>query len=351
MKRNYIKMKSRVLVLAAALLTGGTTLAQDFHLSQYEAAPLFLNPAMTGMFNGHYRIHAHYRNQWRAIATKPFTTAAASFDMPWKKYAFGAQVLNYRAGTGNYNALSFLLSGAYDFAIDRKTNNFHHISGGLQAGFLHKAVNLSKLTFHNQYISTGGGGFDQGIASGETANSVSVFMPDVNVGIMYYFADNRARFNPFGGVTVSHLTQPDEAYFNNSKLPIRYTFHVGTKVNLNDKFQLMPQVLNMHQTNDRELTMSMYLHYYMSEPDAFIIFGPTYRISGPLSKSKPGYKEKDAAVIEAGFKQGAYTYKLSYDINTSTLKPVSEGKGALELSITYTPKRQNPNPIPSCPRL
>jgi len=349
----HLRSKFCLLLLStAALFPLKEATAQDFHLSQYEAAPLFLNPALTGGFNGYYRLHAHYRTQWSAVATKPFVTAGVSFDMPYKKYAFGAQVLNYRAGTGNYNALSFLLSGAYDYAIDKKTNNYHHISGGLQAGFLQKTVNLSKLTFGNQYVGTDGGTFDTGIASGESASTVSEFLPDINMGIVYYFADNQSRFNPFGGISLSHINQPNEAYFNgNSKLPIRYTIHAGTKINLTEKIQLMPQFLNMHQTNDRELTMSVYLHYYLPEPDAYIIFGPTYRISGPLSKSKPGYKEKDAAVLEAGFKQGSYIYKVSYDINTSTLKPISEGKGALELSITYVPKRNNPNPIPSCPRL
>ena len=48
--------------------------AQDFHLSQYDAAALNANPAMTGVFKGEYRIHAHYRNQWSAFTTKPFTT-------------------------------------------------------------------------------------------------------------------------------------------------------------------------------------------------------------------------------------------------------------------------------------
>ncbi len=350
MKRTFHTKVIGAMLFLGTLVPAGMQ-AQDFHLSQYEAAPLYLNPAMTGMFNGHYRIHAHYRNQWRAIATKPFTTAGASFDMPYKKYAFGAQILNYRAGTGNYNALSFLLSGGYDYAIDNKTNNYHHISGGLQLGFLHKSVNLNKLTWGNQYVGTQGGQFDVGIASGESAGSVSQFMPDLNMGIMYYFADNRARFNPFAGLSVNHINHPDEAYFSASKLPVHWTIHAGTKIGINEKIQLMPQFMNMHQTNDRELTMSMYLHYYLTESDAYIIFGPTYRISGPLSKSKPGYREKDAFVLEAGFKQGDYIYKISYDINTSTLKPVSDGKGALELSITYTPKRQNPNPIPSCPRL
>ncbi len=54
--------------------------AQDFHLSQYDAAALNTNPALTGAFRGNYRLHGHYRNQWSTVATRPFTTGLLAFD-------------------------------------------------------------------------------------------------------------------------------------------------------------------------------------------------------------------------------------------------------------------------------
>jgi len=96
-----------------------TIKAQDFHLSLYDAAPLFLNPAMTGLVEGKMRLHAHYRNQWNAIAYKPFTTALVSFDMPKGKWGFGGQVSNMRAGFGNYNVFQALGSVSYAVPIDK----------------------------------------------------------------------------------------------------------------------------------------------------------------------------------------------------------------------------------------
>src|SRR5687767_13803302 len=91
-----------------------TLQAQDFHLSLYDAGPLFLNPAMTGLVEGKMRAHGQYRNQWNSVAFKPFTTALVSFDMPKDKWGFGGQVTNMRAGIGNYNVLQILGSVAYD---------------------------------------------------------------------------------------------------------------------------------------------------------------------------------------------------------------------------------------------
>ena len=60
--------------------------AQDVHFSQYYAAPLTLNPALTGLVNGVFRASFNYRNQWFNIPTlntiAPYQTYQASFDMP-----------------------------------------------------------------------------------------------------------------------------------------------------------------------------------------------------------------------------------------------------------------------------
>src|ERR1019366_1920087 len=100
-------------VLFLFLFFPSIVFAQDFHLSQYDALPMFLNPAMTGMFDGEYRVNAQYRTQWAAIATKPFTPSGISFDMPVKKFGMGLQLLDYHEGPalGVYSAL---LSVGYD---------------------------------------------------------------------------------------------------------------------------------------------------------------------------------------------------------------------------------------------
>src|SRR6185369_15701385 len=101
--KNY---KKHIIVFCVFAIT--LVKAQDFHLSMYDAAPLFLNPAMTGLVEGKMRAHAQYRNQWNSVAYKPFTTALISFDMPKGKWGFGGQVSNMRAGIGNYNVFQLL---------------------------------------------------------------------------------------------------------------------------------------------------------------------------------------------------------------------------------------------------
>jgi len=53
----------------------------DARFSQFYAAPLQLNPAMNGVFDGTWRTVINYRDQWASVLDKQsFRTVAASFD-------------------------------------------------------------------------------------------------------------------------------------------------------------------------------------------------------------------------------------------------------------------------------
>jgi type IX secretion system PorP/SprF family membrane protein len=339
MKRFYdiIKKSFSILLVAITLLLSAKKgHAQDFHLSQYDAPPMFLNPAMTGMFDGKYRIHAHYRTQWAAVASKPFTTTGISFDMPVKKFGVGVQIMDYRAGAGSYNVFSALLSIGYDIVFDENKN--HHLAVGIQGGLVHKTVDLNKLTFGNQYTTAGNGTFDSNLPSGEMLANPRILNHDINAGFLYYYSKENVRVNPFIGFSAFHLTQPKESFYEtNNRLPLRYYVHGGLKINVNEKIQLLPKGIYMRESNASEYTATLLLHYYLND-DTYLIFGPTYR-------------SHDAGIIEAGIKKGPYTCRLSYDINTSSLQTVSNHRGGFEISLTYVAQRKKPNPLANCPRL
>jgi type IX secretion system PorP/SprF family membrane protein len=298
---------------------------------------MYLNPAMTGMFDGKYRLHTQYRTQWSAVATKPYVTTGASFDMPVKKYGVGFQVLNYRAGVGNYNAFSALVSGAYDVVLDLEKN--HHLAMGMQAGVEQKSFNPDKLSFGSQYTFDNGGGFDMSMPNGEAFSRTNIMMFDVNAGALYYYSKDNSRINPFVGVSAFHLNNPKESfYITANKLPVRYYVHGGVKVNVNEKVQLLPKFIIMQQKNVTEVTTSLILQYYMMGSQTYLLSGFTYR-------------SKDAAIVEFGIKKEKYIARLSYDINTSSLKDASQYRGGLELAFTYIARRSKPNPLANCPRL
>jgi len=330
-------MKKIILGLFVAVLSIQGK-AQDFHLSQYDAAALNANPAMTGVFKGEYRIHAHYRNQWSAFTTKPFTTGLISFDANKGKWGFGGQIANFRAGAGGYNVISVLPSAAYKFSFGE--NKHHVITVGAQIGFFQKSINASTLTFANQYVKTDGAGeFNTALSNGENLGNNGILNLDITGGAMYYYSNPTSMINPFGGITVYHINNPTESFLGQSnKLPVRMQVILGSRIAITPNISVMPKVFIQFQKEAFEMTYAAQGQFYLSEYDLFILGGFTYR-------------NKDAAILEIGAKYANFICRYSYDINTSTLTNVSNGRGGSEISLTYIFSTPNANPVPTCPRL
>lgn len=330
-------MNKKILLVFIALLSVKTMRSQDFHLSMYDAGPLFLNPALTGVIDGSWRIHGQYRTQWKAVNFKPYNTALLSFDAPYKKWGFGGQIMNSRAGIGNFNALQGLVSAAYTIPLTK--NKAHNLTFGVQAGGTQKSMEYKLYTFNNQYITTNGGGFDQSLNTNETFASQSIIIPVVNAGAMYYYAKQQSKLNPFVGFSSFNLLTPTETFFGGSnKLPMRHYLHAGVRINITELFYLLPKVLVMRQGSADEQTLALDAGLFFKHSELYLLAGAVYRT-------------KDAAILSLGAKKNNYVAKVSYDFNTSTLTPNTNGKGGFEISFTYIKMKEKAKGKKICPRL
>ena len=330
-------------IFLIVILTFSFTLTlkgQDSHLSQYYGAPLYLNPAMNGIFNGNFRVTGQYRSQWKSV-TVPFVTTGLSYDMKFNKFSAGINIINNRAGFGNFNVLNGLLNGAYDLALD--SSKFHHISFGVQGGLVQKSIDWYKLYWDNQYVKGNGGGIDLSEGSGENFANTSSLVPDLNLGFVWYYNKPKSRLNPFLGAAVFHLTEPNETFFTNTTtLYRRFIVHGGLKININELWQFTPMFSVMQQGNFNDLSINLITHYYLKESNSLLLFGPTYRVNRG---------NRDALVFHTGLKKGKFTYRLSYDVNTSILGALSKGQGGMEFTLQYIGILMPSFPKYACPRL
>ena len=63
-----MKNLNNIPALLIALCVGAGSMAQDAQLSQFETAPITLNPALTGMFeNADFRMTSNVRSQWNSL--------------------------------------------------------------------------------------------------------------------------------------------------------------------------------------------------------------------------------------------------------------------------------------------
>lgn len=327
-------LKIYVAVLGLLLCTAKSFAQTDPHFSQYYANPLYLNPALTGVIDGDYRATVNFKQQWSALNSS-FLTGGASFDMaPKKNFAFGATILNQRAGELDFNYLSALVSGSYRLRFGAE--GLQMVSFGLQAGVINRSFDFSQARFGNQFNPISG--YDGGMMSGETLSSQSSLVPDVNAGIMYFDGNPNKSVNIFLGASAAHLTRPMDRFSgSNSRIPVRFTAHGGARIKASELLDIVPNALFMYQGNTNEVSLGAYAQLNVN-PSANILFGGNYR-------------NKDAAIAFVGLQLKNMVFGLSYDINTSTFNRASNSNGGLELSISLIGRNGLIGPNFFCPRL
>lgn len=330
-------MKKLFKIIAFSLLciTGVTRVSAqiDPHFSQYYANPLWLNPGLTGVIDGDYRVSINAKEQWGSVSSA-YTTAGASFDVaPVKNLSFGGMILNQNAGDIGFNYLSALASAAYRIRFG--SAGLDMVNFGVQAGILNKSFDISKITLGSQFD---GNVFNGNMPFNESFGSTNTLVPDVNAGVMYFDGNGDKRVNAFLGGSANHLTRPVDRFLGSDiRVPIRFTGHGGARVKAGEVLDITPNALYMKQGNATETSVGAYAQYYIN-PETDLLFGGNYRFD-------------DASIIFLGMHLKNVSVGVSYDFNVSTLNRATGSKGGLELSVSFTSRGKVSGPNFYCPRL
>ncbi|MBS4043468.1 MAG: PorP/SprF family type IX secretion system membrane protein [Chitinophagaceae bacterium] len=334
------KLFKSTLVLLTVLFSVNTQAQVDPHFSQYYVYPQWLNPALTGVMDGDYRVAAIYRSQWTNIDNGFVSIGVAGEIATSKNLNFGVGLFQQSAGNGGYKYFTPYASVAYT-GIKFGKQGTHHITIGINGGVINRRFDLSKFKYGNQYNPIVPGGFDPSILSNEVILNPSQTALDLGMGILYFDATPYKKSNAFVGFSVAHLTQPTDKFTSNSdaRVPMRFTLHGGLRINLSERVSLTPNALYLKQGTAEEKMIGAYAQIKGGEGFDFLC-GANYRF-------------KDALVPFAGFYYKDFVLGLSYDANTSDLGRMAGATNSFELSLSFTGKtRRSLSDQPFiCPRL
>lgn len=334
-----IKWKRAILINLLCFAFFGLS-AQDLHFSQFYNSPLTANPANTGfMPDVDYRVGGNYRRQFMTVPV-PYKTMSAFGDIQvannkiyngW--FGLGAVFLGDEAGAGSLQSNKLYGSVAYHQLINE--NNL--ISVGFQGGLVRKNIDITKLTFDNQW---NGKFFNIQAPSGENFANTSINYFDMNAGVNYAAFPNENSYFNFG-LSVQHLNRPRESFFNgvasgggtyDTRLSRRYTAFFNGSFKMNDRVILNPQGYVTHMAKVTQVNIGGNFQYNLSgEPG-----GQSELIAGAY------YRVKDAIIPMLGIKHKSITATFTYDATASKLTPFNSMRGGSEISIIHTgiiPKR------------
>ncbi|MCU0388767.1 MAG: PorP/SprF family type IX secretion system membrane protein [Chitinophagaceae bacterium] len=335
-------MKNLILsgLLLLVLFRSNESNAQvDPHFSQFYMFPTYLNPALTGAFDGNVRLTGIYRTQWGSVGT-PFKTYGLSGDFTTNKSMnFGGSVMNQTAGDGGFNYTTANASAAFT-GLRWGTEGTQHLVIGVNAGIVSRNFNPSKLTFGDQWNPITG--YNPGNATTESFSQTASTVFDAGVGALYYDGKAGKKANLYLGASANHITQPDDPFSaeGDATLPMRFSFHGGVRIAINEQFSLTPNALYMKQAGAEESMIGLYGQFRLSNASDLML-GVNYR-------------HEDAVAPFLGITINGMVIGLSYDSNTSDLGRSVSGTNAFEFSVSFIGKRKVKTDVDGnfvCPRL
>lgn len=310
----------------------------DPHFTQYYVYPSWTNPALTGAFDGAYRVSGIYRTQWGNIST-PYQTQGATAEFTTNKdLNLGVSLLNQTAGDGGYRYTTGYASLAYT-GLRLGAKEQHRVQLGMQVGLIQRRFDRSKLKFGDQWNPITG--FNPSNVSADVfeRNSTSSF--DVGAGLLYFNASPDTKVNFYAGYAAAHLTKPTDVFSGTgtANLPMRHTVHAGLRIKANSTFSITPNALYLKQGTATEKSLGVYASLKAAAETEFM-FGGNYRFDDAISPF-------------AGFTNKGFLIALSYDINVSDLGRAANGANSFELSLSFIGKKKVKTPEVDfvCPRL
>lgn len=318
MSKIRLKKSLKNAVLAAALMLSATAEAQDVGFSQFYANPLYLNPAFAGSAVAP-RISLTYRAQWPGLVSA-FTTVSASYDQYFPDLHGGIGVLLMTDRVGDHGALSTNMVGAmYSFRFQMSRDIF--VSAALQVSLVNTNLRWDEyLRFPDQIDREMGFSYDTRATKPDKLNK---FTPDFNAGVLVNGS------NWYGGFAVSHLTQPNVAFYSEDPVPMKITVHAGGLINVAEEGRrqsslglgtpiISPNFVYQYQGGFHYFNYGVYLDWM-----PFLV-GVWFR---------NGIENADAFIFQVGIQQDYFKVGYSYDVTVSKLANSTAGAHEITLGV------------------
>ncbi len=348
--------KLRYYIIALLILSTSYAFGQapDPRFSQFYAAPLQLNPALNGVFDGTWRTVINYRDQWSSVlGNEAFRTLGASFDFRHNivaddYIALGFDFLRDRAGESNLTLTEGNLNVSYLKKLTGTgySSRGQYLIAGTQVGVGQRTFDFGNLWFTSQFDS-----FKEEIdfssANNELLSGNTNVYLNINAGLMWYGVIDK-NFSVYAGAAVNRANSPVITFLGNNsqRAEQRWVAHAGAEIPLGDELSVLPAIAVNIQGPSRSYTFGSNIRYSNNDwRELAIRFGVWGHVANELETSVLA----DAAIFNLTLEYEALQIGISYDINTSSFVAASNSRGAYELSLIYTsPSRARRTKV-TCP--
>lgn len=362
-----MRLKKIIAVIILTTVTAGS-FSQDAQVSQYDAFPLYVNPALTG-YTYKNRFSLLSRMQWVNIEGA-YRTFGVSYDCNLKSIHSGLGLLAMQDETSAGAFATTSAGGLYSYHLRIKNRLFFNT--GTRVSYFQQRLMPEKLVFADQLIR------NDGSATVEVFNNLNHNFLDIGWGALFFYHDSVEVRNFTAGLALDHLNLPENSFREEkSRLPVKLTIHASGMLRLSKDMKNYPKhLISATILYKRQLKWEQAeggLSYICSLPDpkkplegsprkkiimampkfgdlngvplvaasknemqmpsVYLQAGVFYR-GTPLKSNQYGYMSRDAVVFLLGINFHKTRIGYTYDFTISKLGNSGSG-GSHEVSLTY----------------
>jgi type IX secretion system PorP/SprF family membrane protein len=301
---------------------------QDIHFSQFYETAIVRNPALTGIYTEDYKVTGQFREQWGSVG-KGFRTGAfsAEYRFPVSRSTNDFLTMGFlgysdKAGTINFKTVGLYPSINFNKSMEDAWNSY--LSVGFTAGHLTRTIDVTKMTFDNQYQN---GSFNSGNGTGEQQlPDPKLNYWDLGAGVSFNSSpSDKASY--YIGASAYHFTRPRTSFYQENddvRLQTRWNGNAGFSWFIDDDYSVLFHGNYVMQGPYRELIAGGLFKWSMTDHrnrKSFALAGGAF------------YRLHDAIVPVVKVDWKGQSFSFSYDVNISTLRDVTKMRGGFEITV------------------
>lgn len=298
--------KIAITLSVTSMLFVQSLFSQDVHFSQFDAAPLYFNPALSGLFECNNRVIANFKGQWST-----YNTLMISYDQPISigagNFGIGALVNADYAGENSYgNTLFKLMPTYHKDLIPGKLK----LSTGLDMMIDYNSIDESNVRMPDDIDPNTG----DGTAGADFANPSQIYA-DLGLGFnMQYSMREDIPIN--AGITFNRLLGSGGGGIASSETPSnyrKYSLNANAVYPINTTVSLLPSFIFLNQKKYNEMNAGSFVKFAIGQytPIVDALYAGAW------------YRFGDAAIFGVGFdkpisKKWTLNFGFSYDMTVSS---------------------------------
>ncbi|MEM9857968.1 MAG: PorP/SprF family type IX secretion system membrane protein [Bacteroidota bacterium] len=226
---------------------------------------------------------------------------------------------------GDQSGLNGLLEAnnlGLSYALNFPTAKREMLSIGISLNYFSRRVNSSNLSTGNQFVP--GLGFDPGIDSGESLESLNTNYLSSNFGLIWQALDQDEERKIHFGLSAYNFNSPDEGLMNQGEnIPVTFSLYAGYRVYQNSNISIYSETLYTFTRSTNLINAGLVTKCRLDKYDS--------RLAGQSIQVLTKYLSNQGVLVGFQWHKEAFSVGASYDI------PINNrvaNQGAFEVGLS-----------------